>query len=138
MENEFVDIFKLIKELRVIFEDQCKVKNLNLETDLHESMPQFIYADPKRLKQILMNLVSNALKFTRQGKISISLEMLENTETVKKGLPLVSAYSKPIEHDFDEQHEKILYRKLYIEVEDTGVGMQAKDLNKLFKLFGKL
>lgn len=64
--------------------------------------------------------------------------MLENTETIKNGLPLISAFAKPMETDFDEQHEKILYRKLYIEVEDSGVGMQAKDLNKLFKLFGKL
>lgn len=50
LDNEFMDIQKLIKELRIIFEDQCKVKNLELFTNVNESVPQFIYADPKRLK----------------------------------------------------------------------------------------
>ena len=67
-----------------------------------------INSDQKRLKQVLFNLLGNAVKFTFQGAISISV-------------------------DFDEDNNHLL-----VDVEDTGIGMQDADLAKLFQFFGCL
>ena len=72
------------------------------------ALPKYLYGDKLRLKQILINLVKNAFKFTKQGLVS-----------------LVATY--------DEQVEL-----LKVHVIDTGKGIAELDISKLFKMFGKL
>ena len=77
-------------------------KKLSLEVNVNSQVPQSVFSDKKRFKQILFNLMGNAIKFTFEGKISINLT-------------------------FDEPKSQ-----LKTEVEDSGIGIKAEDLLKLF------
>jgi signal transduction histidine kinase len=67
-----------------------------------------IYTDPQRLKQILLNLLSNSLKFTFYGSIKVTVKVLQSLSKFK------------------------------CSIEDTGIGIKENDLKKLFKMFGML
>lgn len=73
-----------------------------------ESVPIKIYSDMKRFKQILFNLMGNAIKFTFKGKVTVNI-------------------------NFDERTNNLV-----TDVEDTGVGIKPEDLLKLFRFFGTL
>lgn len=77
-----------------------------------------IFHDENRIKQVLLNLQSNAIKFTQKGKVVIKAKILKNAEL---------GYSS-IADD-----EELFLR---ISVVDTGKGIKKKDMGKLFKLFG--
>ncbi|WP_143871049.1 hybrid sensor histidine kinase/response regulator [Catenovulum sediminis] len=85
-------------------------KGIELILDLKPSVPKFIESDPLRLQQVLVNLISNAIKFTETGHVNV----------------LVDA----------KRHEKGFYQ-LDFAVIDTGVGMDDAQLSKLFKSFSQ-
>ena len=90
------------------FELQAKQKNLELIIDLRPDLPKLM-ADENRIKQVLVNLVSNAIKYSLKGKVTVSAELLkEKTEAVK------------------------------IKVTDTGIGMSAKERERLFEKFYRI
>ncbi len=81
-------------------------KNLSLEYEVATDVPAALYADALRLQQILLNLMRNAVKFTRQGKVELQVTLLQRQEH------LVT---------------------LQIIVRDTGIGMNAEQLGQLFQ-----
>ena len=72
------DFFELIKEIEDIFAFRCEAKNLKFEINLSNDLPNFIKTDEQRLRQILINLLGNALKFTNEGQISLYIYNLNN------------------------------------------------------------
>jgi len=76
--------------------------------DIDPELPDYLLADEMILSQILNNLLNNALKFTRQGRVTLKLRLIENADN------------------------QVL---LGFEVKDTGVGMSKADLNKIFEKF---
>ena len=58
-----------------LFKEQSKFKKIELIQKVSDVIPTQVFADPKRIKQILMNMMSNALKFTSEGWISVSFDM---------------------------------------------------------------
>src|SRR5690606_9337368 len=67
-----------------LFETKIMEKNLKLEKQYDARIPEVLIGDPVRLHQIILNLVSNAVKFTSEGKIIMDVKMVsENTEKVK-------------------------------------------------------
>jgi signal transduction histidine kinase/CheY-like chemotaxis protein len=101
----------LVDEIKMVTNSLSFIANRNnnkLITDVDGSIPEFLVGDKLRLSQILMNLISNALKFTQNGQVTISATL--------------------------ERHEKtISYVKFT--VEDTGSGIAEKDLGKIFDKF---
>lgn len=93
-------------EVYQLFLPIAEEKGLELSLSLAPTMPEQVFGDPERIRQILSNLVSNALKFTEVGKVSIHAE-------VKEGCP----------------------RLLLIEVEDTGIGIDADAREHIFQMF---
>lgn len=89
----------------------AKKKKLDLNYSFSTSIPTHLKGDSNRLQQILNNLINNAIKFTKKGKVSISVE--KNTE-----------YDNNIELKFA--------------VIDTGIGISDENKNKLFKIFSQL
>ncbi len=97
----------LIEDVRSIMEVRASTSNTVLEVEYQGKIPGTIESDPKRLKQILINLVGNAIKFTPSGSIKI-----------------VVSYSVEAE-------------KLRIDVIDSGIGISEKQLQKLFLPFSQ-
>jgi len=91
-----------------LFETKIQEKNLKLEIDYDRKIPKFLLGDPVRLHQIILNLVSNAVKFTNEGSITVGVKLLE------------------------EDHKKV---SIYFNVSDTGIGIEKAKRGKIFENF---
>jgi signal transduction histidine kinase/CheY-like chemotaxis protein len=111
LEIKELDIKWLVDSVIPTFEPMIKQKGLKLSVNIDEGLP-FIYGDEERIKQILINLVSNAVKFTHEGGITINAKVSERG--VKPG-------EAPI---FAE-----------VCVEDTGIGIKEEDISRIFDKF---
>ena len=100
-----VELFQIIFDVESIMRPQAERKDLDLNITYNFPLPVKIYTDPLRLKQILLNLCSNAIKFTEQGSISIAISCDVSNQVMR------------------------------FEVQDTGIGITEKQINKLFKPF---
>jgi signal transduction histidine kinase/CheY-like chemotaxis protein/HPt (histidine-containing phosphotransfer) domain-containing protein len=108
LENVHYRIGSLCDELRLLFEKKAAEKNTVLIFDIHPSTPDVLYGDAYRLRQILLNLIGNAVKFTSGGEVRIGVEADE-----MKG------------HDFT----------LKIFVRDTGIGISKEMQSRVFDDF---
>ncbi len=72
------DFYELIKEMESVFSLRCQSKNLKFNINISKQIPSIIKADVQRLKQILINLLGNALKFTNQGEITLNIYELNS------------------------------------------------------------
>lgn len=91
-----------------LFETKIHEKNLELVKEYDTSIPEVLVGDPVRLHQIILNLVSNAVKFTTKGKITVSVKMLT------------------------EDAEKVT---IEFAVSDTGIGILEDKIEKIFENF---
>lgn len=71
---------EVIEEAVAVFAGRTEAKGLELGVDIHEDVPAQLRGDPARLRQMLMNLVGNALKFTAQGEVFVTLERMAPAE----------------------------------------------------------
>ncbi len=107
------DLEELIGDLISMLRVRAETKNLSLTLDKTSSFPRFINTDPAKLRQIIINLVGNAIKFTDKGEIIIKLSV-------------ASLEKSPEEHI------------LNFEITDTGTGIATEDLEKIFQPFVQL
>jgi len=103
------DLLALFRDVMSLFEGSGK-DGLEFILDLADDFPTFVNSDPTRLRQILINLIGNAVKFTKQGQITLEGR---------------------IERAPDKQ------AFLRLTVRDTGIGMTAETIEKLFKDFSQ-
>ncbi|HEY6437500.1 MAG TPA: ATP-binding protein [Ignavibacteriaceae bacterium] len=66
-------LHSLIKEVTKVFEIRCQQKNINLHLDIDTSIPEWIFGDDSRIRQVLINLLGNAIKFTEEGHIHLKI-----------------------------------------------------------------
>ena len=104
------DLYHLLEGLEDMFRLRAEEKGLTLEFDIREDVPQFIRLDEGKLRQILMNLLGNAVKFTQEGGVMLQVSA-RLPEEPGKG-----------------------YRLIF-EVEDSGLGISAEELEVIFKPF---
>ena len=92
MENEKLvitktpfDFKKQIQTIVSMFYGQCKEKNIQFDLDLEDSVEEFLFGDPMRLKEILVNLISNAVKYTPEGgHIQVHINQLSRVDSMVK------------------------------------------------------
>ncbi|CAD8061250.1 unnamed protein product [Paramecium sonneborni] len=100
---------KLIEKTISIFDIQQEKKELNIELNYDDNIPQFVNSDKNRIRQVIMNLLSNAVKYSMaKGQIAISCEYTMKTQTFK------------------------------ISVKDNGLGIKPQNLNMLFQEFARV
>lgn len=93
-----------------IFVQTAAKKNLELLCDIEPDVPECLRGDPTRLRQIVINLLGNAIKFTEEGEVGVKVSVLT----------------------FDEIHQECL---LQFDVRDTGIGISEEAQKRLFKSF---
>jgi signal transduction histidine kinase len=106
-------VLESIKEILVI---KAEEKNLSFVLNIDKNIPQCILTDEKRIKQILINLLNNSIKFTKQGSVGLKVYLPQETENI-----------------LDSKKEN--YQKVFFEVTDTGAGIKKEELYKLFEPF---
>jgi len=77
-----IDLRELLEELILLLKPQFEAKQLTLSLTLHDELPETIYTDGEKVRQILKNFLSNALKFTEEGMVSVIAEP-ENDEMIR-------------------------------------------------------
>lgn len=109
-----VSLPPLLEAVVALFKQRAAAKNITLRADLAPDVPAFVNTDAQRLRQILVNLVGNAVKFTPRGSVRISVGLF--TPAVAPDQPCVLRFT----------------------VSDTGIGIQAERRDRLFKAFSQV
>ncbi|MBF0102659.1 MAG: PAS domain S-box protein, partial [Desulfobacterales bacterium] len=109
----------VIREVMRILELKVDEKGLRLTCHMDTDVNQYLNGDPMRLRQILLNLVTNAIKFTYKGEVKINVNAAFGDATC--------CISK-------EKHD---YAILYFSVTDTGVGIPENQINRMFQPFSQ-
>lgn len=78
--NDWFDLRKMLDEFVDILKIECDLKRLALRFMVCPDLPDQIFSDPKRLRQILLNLIGNAIKFTSHGTISLTIHFEVNIQ----------------------------------------------------------
>jgi len=106
------------------FEGQAKNKNIDFSIVQEQNLPD-IYADPKRIDQILTNITNNAMKFTKSGgKITILAKTINANEIKKEKL------IDPIEPPLGQY--------IHISIKDTGLGIKEENIHRIFNKFSQI
>jgi signal transduction histidine kinase/DNA-binding response OmpR family regulator len=105
-----IDFYQLLNDLEDMLHLRAANKDLELIFVRGEHLPRYIYADGVKLRQVLLNLLGNAIKFTEQGEVVLTI----NADTI--------------------ENEKYT---LSFSIRDTGVGIAPDELNKLFEAFAQ-
>lgn len=110
MDYQPTDFHKLIEELTLLFEEGMKSKGIEFTVHLDSSVPQYLVLDANRVRQVLLNIIGNAQKFTNSGSVQIRVRASNaenNSETVD----------------------------LIVDISDTGIGINEESLDLIFEHF---
>ncbi|MBK7996776.1 MAG: response regulator [Blastocatellia bacterium] len=110
IENIDFDLRNAVEETLDLISQKCAEKSINLIYIYDNTVPNFIYGDVTRLKQILINLLSNATKFTEKGEIILKISSIEQ--------------------------ENNLYQ-INFSVKDSGIGIAKEKISQLFQAFSQ-
>ena len=105
------DLHALVEDMSEMFAPRAHEKKLELVCSIHPDVPAHVRGDPDRIRQVLVNLTGNALKFTERGEVVIDVRLVAETETDAK---------------------------LQFAIRDTGIGIPLDQRDRLFKSFSQV
>lgn len=111
LENINFDLHNIVNEIISLLTIKAKEQGNKLLLSIDKNVPRYVNGDPTRIKQILLNLTNNAVKFTKDGEVKINISYLE---------------------------EKNNRCKIKFNVIDSGIGIHENEKSKLFKQFSQL
>ena len=109
--NADYHLWQMLKDVEEGVFETVHDKGLKFVLDVDKNLPEHLYGDEDHIRQVLINLVDNAVKYTKKGRITLN----------------VSGHMMP--------HERV---KLVISVSDTGIGIRQADITKLFRSFERV
>lgn len=113
---ENFDFFQMIQDIITMIKSRAQANGLKLTVDIDPAIPRYIKADQQKLRQVLINLLINAVKFTEQGGVLLRVRC--------KGCTL---------------GEAMPHRGgLFFEIEDSGIGICKEDIKNLFRKFMRI
>ncbi len=103
---------QLVEECLLMIQPRIDSSKIELHTSIDPCVPNFLFSDPLQLRRIMLNLLSNAAKFTSQGQISIEIRLIDRQSQTKPG-------------------------EIWLEfsVKDTGIGIPENELAHIFEAF---
>jgi len=113
IDNKVFEPRDLLEDIELMFSGVIAEKSLRYSYEIDERIPRFLKSDPERLKQILINLVSNAIKFTSKGTVHVAVTIIWDNDTEGR-------------------------MKIGFSVRDTGAGIPADKIDSIFQRFEQL
>ena len=113
------DLYRMLSSLEEMLRLKAKVKNLALVFNIDRNVPQFIFTDEGKLRQIMINLLGNAIKFTNKGSITLLVKLNDSNKSKENQIDFL----------FSDTYS------LYFAVEDTGPGIEPAEMSRLFSPF---
>ena len=111
LEEISFDLHKCIEDVVDLFAKRATIQQIDLLCEIDHNLPEVMVGDAFRLRQILINLVSNAMKFTEDGEVHLSVTHLGT-------------------------HDEVV--DIHFEIRDTGIGIPEEKLDRLFKAFSQV
>ena len=108
LENINFDLTEIFENISDMFSDRAAEKGIELNMELNSIISTELIGDPARIKQVLINLISNAIKFTDHGKVTLKAQQQQNSNRETR---------------------------IKFEVSDTGLGISQENLTKIFDSF---
>ena len=105
------DIAQMLRDIQMIGLNRIENKNIELIMNVDKKIPRLLYGDDLRIRQVIINLMNNAIKFTEKGSVTVSIKRMER------------------------EGNKVL---LHVSVKDTGQGIKPQDAKKLFNAFAQV
>ncbi len=105
------ELTSLVNNLIVSIEERAKAKALRFNVDVDPSLPSVLFGDDVRVAQVVTNLLTNAVKYTHEGAVTLTLK------------------------DGGRENGTL---KLFVSVKDTGIGIKSADMKKLFESFERI
>ena len=102
------DLHVLLNDMRMMFKERVQSKQLQMVVEITDDLPKYIFADDQKLRQIFINLIGNAIKFTDNGGITVRTHVIKGNDDLSR---------------------------LIVEIHDTGPGMSEDEQGKLFRQF---
>jgi len=112
IENIDFALTAAIENVVSLFEEQAAAQSVDFSITVADDLPRYLVGDPTRLRQVLVNLVGNAFKFTNQGAVRVTVERARELETASSNVNM-----------------------LRFSVSDTGIGISPDALERLFQKF---
>jgi signal transduction histidine kinase/CheY-like chemotaxis protein len=122
LQESSFDLYALLDTLEGMFRLRSETKGLQLVCDRSSTLPRYIRTDERKLRQIIANLLDNAIKFTPSGSITLRVTSQESAP---------EAHSQPDSETVPLAAPHILS----FEIADTGVGIAAEELDAIFEAF---
>ena len=114
--QDVFDLHSLIEDLDSMFRMRAEQKRLGFNIEKHGVLPHLLSGDARKLRQVLINIIGNAIKFTDVG--SVTMRVFSERD-----------------NSFYAEQENIRPWALSFEVEDTGIGILSEEMDKLFRPF---
>ena len=108
IEKNQINLYELISDVSAMMQYQAEQKGLLFSMNMENLLPQTCLTDPTRLKQILLNIIGNAIKFTLKGEVRVAVAVTSSSDS-----------------------------KLHVTVTDTGIGIAPDQACNLFQLFSQ-
>lgn len=116
IENVDFDLHRLINGVVTLMSGHAAQKNINLKSNMEAGLPRFVKGDPTRLRQVLLNLTGNAIKFTTNGGVTLHVRTTARDDDNALG---------------EVKHE------IYFAIEDSGIGISPEAQKNLFNPFAQ-
>lgn len=106
--EDFYDLYSMLQDIGIMLQTRAQDRGIELRIKVDKNVPRNLIGDEVRIRQIFINIINNAIKFTDEGYVEVCVYLKETT---------------PMAYE------------LYAEVEDTGMGMREEDLAVIFDTF---
>lgn len=110
LERTPLNLAQIAEECISLFRSHEAAKNIDMRLDIDSGVPSALYGDPTRIRQVILNLLGNAIKFTHEGRVTLQLKL---------------------EHLGQQQAQ------VWVAIKDSGIGIPADKINTLFKAFSQ-
>lgn len=119
LENISFDLHRLVQGMVTLMSGHAADKKITLTARMDEDIPRFMKGDPTRLRQVLLNLMGNAIKFTEAGTVTLFIKNLNQPD---------------VDDDGPARFERHM---IYFAVQDSGIGISAEAQKNLFNPFSQ-